>query len=183
MNEDILVRHCSPTLVGLKTGNMFTYEFENEKERKENIRMLNRQLGKKGIRVIPLRQKNKKTLLYVYRPSKLDKDLQDSFAKNLLKKMGYECGNSGRCLTELVKRLRYSEQFPHEVGLFLGYPPEDVCGFINNNASDSKCCGCWKVYGDENKAKQTFEKYKKCTEICCSLVKKGCSAEQLAVIC
>lgn len=183
MSEDILVRHCSPTLVGLKTGNMFTYEFENENDRRESIRLLNKKLGRKGIRVIPLRQKNKKTLLYVYRPSRLNKDLKDNMAKSLLENMGYECSCPGKCLVELVKRLRCSEDFPHEVGLFLGYPPEDVFGFINNNASDCKCCGCWKVYGDEKKAKRTFEKYKKCTEICCSLVKKGCSAEQLAVVC
>ena len=45
-----------------------------------------------------------------------------------------------------------SGEFPHEVGLFLSYPPEDVKGFIDHRANDFKCAGLWKVYGDEEKA-------------------------------
>ena len=42
-----------------------------------------------------------------------------------------------------------SGEFPHEVGLFLSYPPEDVKGFIAHRANDFKCAGLWKVYGNE----------------------------------
>ena len=52
--------------------------------------------------------------------------------------------------------------------MFLGYPPEDVSGFIKNGAQAFKCIGCWKVYGDEAKAKCTFAKYNKCTAIYCA---------------
>lgn len=45
-------------------------------------------------------------------------------------------------------------EFPHEVGLFLGYPPEDVEGFIENKARSCKITGYWKVYSDEEKAKR-----------------------------
>ena len=34
-----------------------------------------------------------------------------------------------------------SGEFPHEVGLFLGYPPEDVKGFIDHRANNFKCAG------------------------------------------
>ena len=44
-----------------------------------------------------------------------------------------------------------SGEFPHEVGLFLSYPPEDVKGFIDHRASGFKCAGLWKVYGNEEK--------------------------------
>lgn len=60
-----------------------------------------------------------------------------------------------------------SGEFPHEVGLFLSYPPEDVKGFIDHRANDFKCAGLWKVYGDEEKVRSLFEKYRKCTEIYC----------------
>ena len=63
-----------------------------------------------------------------------------------------------------------SGEFPHEVGLFLSYPPEDF-----------KCTGPWKVYGDEGKARSLFAKYKKCTEIYCALWQSGSKLEQLAV--
>ncbi len=57
--------------------------------------------------------------------------------------------------------------------MFLGYPPEDVCGFINNSGSGYKCVGCWKAYGDANKAKKTFDKYERCRKVCTSLIENG----------
>ena len=74
-----------------------------------------------------------------------------------------------------------SGEFPHEVGLFLSYPPEDVKGFIDHGAGGFKCAGLWKVYGDEEKARSLFEKYRKCTEIYCALWQSGSRLEQLAV--
>lgn len=64
-----------------------------------------------------------------------------------------------------MKRLGESDEFPHEIGLFLGYPVEDVKGFIENKASCAKCVGYWKVYGDEEKAQKLFNQYKKCTGV------------------
>lgn len=49
--------------------------------------------------------------------------------------------------------------FPHEVGVFLGYPIWDVEGFIAHNGQDYKFCGDWKVYDDVPGAIKTFEKY------------------------
>ena len=74
-----------------------------------------------------------------------------------------------------------SGEFPHEVWLFLSYPPEDVKGFIDHRANNFKCTGPWKVYGDEEKARSLFAKYKKCTEIYCALWQSGSKLEQFAV--
>ena len=84
-------------------------------------------------------------------------------------------------MARLARRFRESEAFPHEVGLFLSYPPEDVKGFIDHRANDFKCAGLWKVYGDEEKARSLFAKYRKCTEIYCALLQSGSKLEQLAV--
>ena len=72
-------------------------------------------------------------------------------------------------------------EFPHEVGLFLSYPPEDVKGFIENRAANAKCTGVWKVYGDEWQARQTFAKYKKCTQVYCERWQSGSGLDKLAV--
>ena len=58
-----------------------------------------------------------------------------------------------------MRRLQRFEAFPHEIGLFLSYPPEDVRGFIEHKGHESKCDGCWKVYGDAERAKKTFRTY------------------------
>ena len=74
-----------------------------------------------------------------------------------------------------------SGEFPHEVGLFLSYPPEDVKGFIENRAANAKCTGVWKVYGDEQQAQQTFDRYKKCTQTYCERWRSGVKLDRLAV--
>ncbi len=181
MSDELFVRHCSPTILGIKTGNMFTCRFKNEKSEISYIKSLNERLVSKGMRIVPLRRHNGSTLIYVYRPSLLKKDLEKDLAQSLLKNLGYSCNSINKCIIRLIQRLEKNKDFPHEIGLFLGYPPEDVWGFIKNNANGCKCVGCWKVYGDEVKAKQLFEKYKKCTELCCSLNKKGFTADMLAV--
>ena len=48
-------------------------------------------------------------------------------------------------------------------------------------AGGFKCAWLWKVYGDEEKARSLFEKYRKCTEIYCTLWQSGLKLEQLAV--
>ena len=99
----------------------------------------------------------------------------------LLRQAGYEDESCARCVAGLACRFRESGEFPHEVGLFLSYPPEDVKGFIDHRANGFKCAGLWKVYGDEAKAQALFAKFKKCTEIYCALWQTGSKLEQLAV--
>lgn len=181
MSEDMIVRHCSPTLAGIKTGNMFACSFSDAVEMRDNLRRLNRLLGKKGLRVLPLRFQNNRALVYIYRPSHLYRDLQHDIACRLLQERGYGMETPQRCVLQLMKRIGECEEFPHEIGLFLGYPPEDVCGFIENKAEGCKCVGCWKVYGDADAAQKLFAKYKKCTEIYCTQHAKGRSIERLTV--
>lgn len=147
MSEDLLVQHCSPTLAGIKTGNMFSCKFADDTEMRNCVRCWNRIFVKKGLRMLPLRFQNNRALVYVYRPSRLTQDLQQKTVCKILQERGYEKAAPEQCLIQLMNRLAKDEEFPHEIGLFLGYPPEDVQGFIKNRAADCKCVGCWKVYG------------------------------------
>ena len=72
-----------------------------------------------------------------------------------------------------------SGEFPHEVGLFLSYPPEDVKGFLEHKPC--KCVGCWKVYENEEADKKTFAKYKACTRVYCRQLASGIDIERLTV--
>lgn len=181
MSEETFIHHCSPTLAGIKTANLFSCCFADDKEMRDSIRRLNGILVKKGIRVLPLRYHDRHALIYAYRPSRLLLDLQQCDACRLLKERGYTSGTPEQCIIRLMQRLAEGEEFPHEIGLFLGYPPEDVYGFIKNKAGGYKCVGEWKVYGDEDKARETFAKYRKCTQVYCAQYAQGRSMEQLTV--
>lgn len=166
MSEDILVANCAPTLAGLKTANMFSAEYESRDEIRLALRRLNAVLVPRGMRIVALRYMSSRALLYLYRPEELRRDLSDSEAREILTGCGYPCKHAEACLAHLVGRLRKGGDFPHEVGLFLGYPPEDVKGFIENKADGCKMIGCWKVYGDLESAKEKFASYERCTRMC-----------------
>lgn len=64
-------------------------------------------------------------------------------------------------LTDILATLRQHSQdcCPHEVGIFLGYPLEDVVGFIQNNGKNCLVCGYWKVYQDPERKQAQFNAY------------------------
>lgn len=181
MSEEMIIRHCAPTLAGLKTGNLFSCACASRGELTAALRILNNKLVPKGIRVIPLRWTNGRALIYVYRSSGLKRDLSDAQARALLEENGYVCERADSCIMRLIERIGTSEEFPHEIGLFLSYPPEDVCAFIEKKACDHKCVGCWKVYGDVDAAQRTFARYEKCTRVYGECFRNGRTLERLTV--
>ena len=181
MSDMYLVRHCAPTLAGLKTGSLFTCPYGCREELFRSIRRMNQRLLPKGLRVLPLRCSEHKALIYIYRPKKLTRDLTDPAAAEILQQHGYDNKTCERSIVRLVHRLREQEDFPHEIGLFLGYPPEDVRGFIEHRECDLKCVGCWKVYGDAAKAQKTFRLFRKCSELYRQRYTDGTPIERLTV--
>ncbi len=180
MPDEMVIRHCAPTLASLKTGSLFSCPCETERELMAGIRSLNRRLCRKGLRFLPLRRRDGCCLVYVYRPERLARDLSAPQAQAILHGCGYSSGDTGACLRRLCERLRTSEAFPHEIGLFLGYPPEDVEGFIAQRTC-AKCVGCWKVYGDVERAQRLFARYAHCTDIYLRKFAQGRDIERLTV--
>ena len=139
-------------------------------------------LSERGVKISVLRKNKDGALVYVYREDRLEKDLKNGEAFSLLKRFGYLTNDSAYCLSRLKLRLSENVCFPHEIGLFLGYPAGDVKGFIEHNGRDFKCMGCWKVYCNENEAKQTFARYKECTDIYKEMYSRGQGIEKLTVM-
>ena len=179
MSDETVIRYCAPTLASLKTGSLFACLHETEQELREGIRNLNRRLRGKGLCVLPMLRRDAGRLVYVCRPQRLARDLGDPQALTILRGFGYPCGQTNACLRLLGERLRTQAAFPHEIGLFLGYPPEDVEGFIARQRT--KCVGCWKVYGDTERAQRLFALYARCTGIYLREYAQGRSLERLTV--
>ena len=99
MSEEQVVRNCAPTLAGLKTGNLFACPYESREDLLDFLRSLNRRLGKKGVRAVPLRIRQDKALIYLYRPARLEKDLSCASCEALLSACGYNCRGGSRART------------------------------------------------------------------------------------
>ncbi len=179
--EKDLVRHCSPTLASLKTASLFTIDFTCRKELNDALRKWNRDLSDKGIAIIPLQEKDGRALIYVFRKDRLKRSLSTPEIKCFLHSSGYGEYDIGTALSTLRSHLSGSGKFPHEIGIFLGYPIGDVIGFIRNKGQNCKCVGCWKVYCNECETAKTFARYKKCEAIYMRLWEQGRSVRKLTV--
>ncbi|MCD2491566.1 DUF3793 family protein [Lacrimispora sp. NSJ-141] len=179
--EKHLIEHCAPTLASLKTASLFCLSVTAEAGVEEQLKDWNERLMEKGLFLSVLRRRRDRALIYVYRRSHLQKDLRKPGVEEFLAEYGY-CGtNAEYALRRLKERLRENNAFPHEIGVFLGYPLDDVKGFIQNSGKNSKCSGCWQVYGDEYEAKRLFERMEKCREIYVKLWNQGRTVWQLTV--
>ena len=184
MSDEMVIEYCSPTLAGIKTGSLFSCEYDDKYKLIQDIRRINDILVKKGIKAIPVRYSDHRVLIYVFRPSFLEKDFCDKDTPVLLSELGYEVSDVTacvRCLSKKLTRLTSSKDFPHEIGLFLGYPVDDVKGFMKYKGEYSKCTGIWKVYGDVERAKSTFARYDKCTKDYITRYKNGTTLDSLVV--
>lgn len=151
MSDQEIVEYASPTLAGLKTGCLFGQYFSGEEDMRRQVREYNRRFAGTDLCLIPLQYHDGRALLYLYRPDRLRDDFREPRACRLLRNDGYPICSQAACLRRLAARISLNKMvgsFPHEIGLFLGYPPEDVEGFILQGPGLCKCTGYWKVYGD-----------------------------------
>lgn len=173
--EKKLVQYASPTLTKLKTGNLFNIDSSFE-QLDECIDYYNELLNKKGIFIDLITVENR-TMIYIYQKEKLMNLFNNNKIKNLFKRYNYSCTSPESLIFDLQKRMS-KDNFPHEIGIFLGYPLTDVISFIEGKKH--LYIGYWKVYSHVNNCKGTFIKYNKCTN---EMVKRFISGKRLEQLC
>ncbi len=91
--------------------------------------------------------------------------LKEEKVRRFLGGYGYAHGEPDKDIARLCERMNlYSRKkipFPHEIGVFLDYPLEDVKAFIRNNGRESLLTGYWKVYHAPERARLIFSAYDK----------------------
>ena len=65
MSEELIVRHCAPTLANLKTGSLFVCPITDRPSFFSSLRSLNELLVPKGLRALPLRIRERSALIEV----------------------------------------------------------------------------------------------------------------------
>lgn len=181
MLEEKIIEYCAPTLAGLKTANMFAYRFSSIDTFLVELRDVRHRIKEKGVDIEVLKCSQFRVLVYVYRRKRLEADLKKTGVWNFLEQYGYHTDDLYSCLEQLKERLQEYDCFPHEIGIFLGYPLLDVIGFIEQGGKNCKCCGIWKVYSNECEARKLFSRFKKCTEVYLRVSARGRTLVQLTV--
>lgn len=171
--ERTLAFHSAPAMLGLKPANLISLAV-GDKELEENIRRFNLRAASKGLEIRRLCGVNGRQLLLVYNLRLMERQLEDPDIQKLFKVFGYAgCKKTEDYLAKLSGRIADSGNFPHEIGLFLGYPVDDVKGFIANKGENYLICGYWKVYSDEQRARRIFTSYNRCRSYILSRLDKG----------
>lgn len=179
--EQLLAFYCGPTLAGIKAGSLVSCCCERFPALEAQADYYNRALHHLGVRFEILYTGERSSLLLVYRPALLEQHLAAPLARDLLSGAGYpDSPELAGLLDHLCLRLRLrGGGFPHEIGLFLGYPPEDVQGFQLHQGRGCKLCGHWKVYSDVERAERLFHRYDRCRDALCRRLAQGCTMAQV----
>lgn len=181
MSFDETVVHCSaPSLCGIKPASLFSMRGECFEDGKARLQEWRGDFQKSGRYFVSMKKGGGRYLMFVFDRNLLEEVVADEENSLYLMRKGYpaEKGLDG-VLAELLHRLAFSSCFPHEVGIFLGYPLCDVVGF-ENDRSGFKFSGFWKVYGDLDEAERRMKMYKSCSEACMRLLGSGLSVPMIA---
>ena len=173
-----VVTQCAPVLKGVKISNLITMK-------PGGWRKIRAYLKKSRIICIPLYADAEKEVLFLYRYEQLERHLKNREVREFLRGCGYESFEVASVLGRLRRRYRLyagiSKEFPHELGVLLGYPVGDVQGFIDNRGENSLTSRYWKVYQNPKEAEKIFDLYDRVKEQALKEIMCGRTLSHVAV--
>ncbi|MDY4745906.1 DUF3793 family protein [Veillonella caviae] len=159
--------HCAPAIRGIKVSNLVSIPRDMNEQIQFVLTEYNKEFNKKGLFFYELCCCKERRLLLVFRQQQLETYVRQPAVMTFLKAHGYsEAMSLMDMLEHLRTRMESSLDFPHEIGVFLGYPLTDVKYFISRRGAGYQMCGEWKVYVDTVSARRSFMCYKACREYC-----------------
>ncbi len=176
MIELQIVLQCAPTIAGLKTSNLLIIP----KEQEDKVRYILRHSGLLGYRLVYDRQR---VIFLVFNKDMLISYLAKKEVGEFLSGYGYRTDAFGYSLRYFQERYESyvcnRKEFPHEMGVFLGYPLCDVEGFIKNGGDNFALSGYWKVYDNATEMQGLFEKFDDVKDDMVRMVSKGYSMKEI----
>lgn len=175
-----LAMQCAPLITGLKPSNLLNLPGADYSEVEKTVK--NSRLS-----YYPISVTLERTMLLLYHREGLESYLNREEVRDFLEKMGYEGNGLDEVLVCFCQRyqeyLEKKRDFPHEMGILLGYPIEDVIGFMENKGHNCLFTGYWKVYHDQAAKRKLFERFEYAKESLIQLLHYGMSMSEIMEIC
>jgi hypothetical protein len=168
--EQVLSRilsHCGPALEGVKVSSLVNFKSLHEKWQTYK----NQVKDYISLEYYELKIASDHTLVLFYNPDLLEETLKREDHQVFLNRFGYDDFNVSQALDQLARR--FSLFCPHEMGIFLGYPLEDVACFASCDQKNCLATGYWKVYTNLDQAKATFKLYDQIKSKISTLLSQG----------
>ena len=153
--EALFLYAAAPILGGVKPAVLITLRPDCVPTWEERRNAL---LRATGLQTIEIQSKQNAVLLLIYDEAALLKALQNTEATMILNEYGYPADRGPSCLLRHLEERFAQSKIPHEIGIFLGYPPKDVETFIENKGRNCVCCRHWKIYYNAEHAREMWER-------------------------
>lgn len=174
--ETQIALQCAPLISGLKVSNLLIISAEDE----ALVRVI---LRRSGISFFRLLRTGEKVTFLLFRKNPLEAYLKQQEVEAMLAEAGYAELSLGNILSTFQKRYAHymsaGGRFPHEMGLLLGYPAEDVKGFVENEGKNFLYSGYWKVYADVEEKRRLFQKFENAKETVIQLLSYGVGIQDI----
>ncbi|MBJ6799954.1 DUF3793 family protein [Geomonas propionica] len=132
-------------------------------------------LEESGLKVRVLDDRGSSILLLLYSQEALGSLIAQKSVRIILGKAGYrDVDHFDGVLDELATRVT-GEGFPHEIGVFLGYPLKDVIGFMGWAPLAFTVQGPWKIFGKPEQSLRLAECHRECRSRMSLLLASGCN--------
>lgn len=177
--ENVIGYHCAPALAGIKPSNLVACYKNKGYNVAEEIKRLNSELNQKDIFFEPVCECERRVLLLCYRKKVLSKVLNTPEIKTFLCGFGYSQADDVDTYIVMLKNRFNKGEFPHEIGIFLGYPLHDVYGFMFHKNEGCLLCGEWKVYKNPEKAQKQFARFSACRKAVLKRILQGHTLAQM----
>lgn len=177
--ENVIGYHCAPALAGIKPSNLVACYKDKGYDVSAEMKRLNTELNCRDIYFEPICECEKRVLLLCYRKKVLGKVLDMPEVKDFLSDFGYSEATDIDTYIEILKSRFCKSEFPHEIGIFLGYPLHDVYGFMFHKDEGCLLCGEWKVYHNPEEAQKLFARFSACRKAVLRKVLQGHTLAQM----
>lgn len=165
-----LMLECSEVLAGVKPANLISLVNRTRPCGRNLYHLWQHHHDELATRLsnlnfIVLQTRQRALLLLCYNHDQLVRHLAHAGIRTLLHKAGYEVDASCEALLEVLsRRIEKNDSFPHEIGLFIGYPAKDVAAFMGLVKLPFACQGPWKIYGNPVQSLGLAEQFRCCRE-------------------
>ena len=155
-----IIKQIGPVILGSKPAEIVNIpgDSDDKKTKLQEIESFFDNCLRVTYKIITTKDNGKRVLFI---NEKAMKDcLSNKKTKNFLNFLGYSKDSTfEEYIDELSARLE-SNEFPHEIGIFLGYPLKDVLGFMGYSKKECACIRGWRVYGDKEISMEVYNRFK-----------------------
>lgn len=179
--EKFLIYNVSLVISGVKPSATVTIKKGNENLYDKWIKYGVHFLESIGLKYVNLRECDNALIILIYNEDLLKSYVFRDENKKFLIQIGYEEENNISKYLFILKD-RYKEfNCPHELGIFLGFPLNDVKDFMECKKDKCLSCGYWLVYNNLREARATFNMYDKVKDYTINHILNGDSSYNIVL--